>query len=928
MERPNLAIGLLGPLEVTVDGLSVDIPRGRVRALLAVLALSPRQPVSNETLAERIWADDLPANLGASLHTSVLRLRRLLGADRVVTTAGGYLLDAEVDAERFGQLLDRAADARADGEAETRLLRAALRLWRGNPFDPPLSDWLTHSERPALVDRRLAATERLADLEITAGRAAVVVPELHDLIRQHPLRESLWRRYLVALERSGRAGDALAEYQVVRAVIARELGVEPGAELRHVHLRLQAGEPLSAVSPAADHRAPPRQLPAAVGDFVGRSAGLHDLSDWLERAGPGPVVVHGAGGTGKTALVVHWAGQVRRRFDDGELFVDLRGYGPGDPVDPADALDMLLTGLAVPADQVPSGIEARAALARSVLTGRRMLVVLDNARDVEQVRPLLVGAGTVVVTSRSRLTGLADPIHRIGLDVLPSEESRTLLAERLKALEVGFDDASLTAMAELCGHLPLALTVAAERAGRYPDSPLADLIRQVRDERDRLDLLETGGDLTTSLRAVMSWSYRALDADLARLFRLLGLPPGADLGVPAAAALAGISKAAASALLDQLAEAHLLGRPRPGRFAMHDLVRVYAAEQAVAEEAPTARAEALRRLYQWYGYSGAAAHAVISVTHPISSAGPGTGVEPLGFEDEGQAMGWFATELPVLPAVVAGAQRVGLHREVCALARAVTRYYMHLSKVPAEIASMVELALSAARSAGDELAEAQLLNQYGTIYCRPGEFEQALPLFVSSYRLYRRLGNAFGEVAALGNIGFAHWHLGDLEAAADHLQQAVDAGRQHRLGVGIASTLTNLAEVHSESGRHDEAELAATEAVGLLRGAGRRLETAYAIDTLGTIETARGNPAAAAGHLARAAELFRQVGSEWDLAGVLRSLGVALRDAGDPAAARTHWDEALRLLDRSGAEDSAELSRAELRELLSAGTSRPSGRTG
>ena len=302
MERANLTIGLLGSLEVAVDGVPVDVPRGRVRALLAVLALSPGRDLNAATLAERVWDEDLPVNVRGSLHTAVMRLRRILGADRVVTTADGYLLDVPagaVDAVRFTELLDRA-EAGADPD---RLLREALALWRGTPFEPAYSDWLARTERPVLVERRLLAAERLADLEISAGGAGEVIAVLRELVQQHPLRESLWVRLLTALEAAGRPAEALAAYETVRAEVARELGVAPGAELQRLHAGLLAGTvpPVDATA-ARRSSAVPLQLPADIDDFAGRSHALRVLDEQLLRRPAGGstlIAIHGAGGSGQ-----------------------------------------------------------------------------------------------------------------------------------------------------------------------------------------------------------------------------------------------------------------------------------------------------------------------------------------------------------------------------------------------------------------------------------------------------------------------------------------------------------------------------------------------------------------------------------------------------------------------------------------------------
>ncbi|MBM7784727.1 AfsR/SARP family transcriptional regulator [Tenggerimyces flavus] len=916
MSPPAVSIGLLGPLDVRVAGDQVDVPRGRVRVLLAVLALSAGESVTADALAERIWGEHLPENVRGSLHTLVMRLRRILGADRVATSAGGYLLDVAadaVDATRFGRLLDRA-DAGAN--EERALLGEALGLWRGEPFEGTASDWLTRFEAPALVDRRLRSAERLADLDLAVGRAADVVADLRALVREQPLRESLWARLLTGLDRAGRPAEALAEYEQVRTALARELGVAPGAVLQRMQADLLDGVPLAATGTPERHPAPvpvPSQLPADVDDFAGRGQALGTLDELLARSDPPLIVVHGTGGVGKTALVVHWARRAIDAFPDGQLYLDLRGYGPGEPMEPADALDLMLRGLGVAAERLPQDADARSALLRTTLSGRRVLVVLDNARDADQVRPMLPGTGAVViVTSRSQMRGLAarEQAHRIDLDVLPAEDARAFLAERLKHQQVKCADDALAELADLCGYLPLALTVAAERAGRYPTSPLAALIDELRDERSRLDVLETGTDLSTSLRAAMSWSYRALEADAARLFRLLGLHPGTDIGAPAAAALAGADRRVAARLLDRLAETHLVGSPRPGRYAMHDLVRAYAAERVARDDPDDERDEAVRRLYRWYARTSSSAS--VAIWGPQAGE---VGLDAASFSDELQGMSWFDTERLNLVAVTVAADRVGAHADVVSLVRSMS-IYLDLSRAPVEIEPLQELALAAARADGDELAEAQILIQLGRIHDRLGRPELAQPHFESALHLLRTHGDVTGQCAALGNLAITHRAGGRYEQAISLLEQAIDLAGKHGLTDRAAASLNTLAAVYLDDHRVDDARVAITESVRLWRKAGLTLREGIAIDTLGSVHHAGGDHVLAIGSYAEAAEIFRGLSSVWWLAYTLRNAGHAQLAAGDRTAAAASWQEALRIVDELGAEGNAELSRSELLEAL------------
>lgn len=433
-----LEVRLLGDLDIRTEGRTVELTGKRLRSLFGVLAMSARAPVPAEVLGHRIWGQREPKNVRRSVQTLVVRLRGALGADAVDSSSSGYRLAVspdQIDAVRFIRLLDEARRT-SGSDDERQLLEAALALWRGTPFEGIDSDWLMEAEAPRLVEGYLAAVERRADLDMAARHCDGLVAELRELTGRYPARQALWVRLLNALDLDGRSAEALAAYELARRRLAAETGTQPGPELRRIQDRLLAADtaaargtsgPGSSTPGGSGNLLPQSPLPPDMAGFSGRSAALASLDALLPDASApsgGPIVIaviSGPGGIGKTALAVHWAHRVQDRFADGHLYVDLRGSGPRDPLDPVAALELLLGDLGLLAEETPAGLEARSALFRSRLARRRMLVMLDNARDAAQVRPLLPGATSmVVVTSRSQLRGLAAREHanRIDLNAL------------------------------------------------------------------------------------------------------------------------------------------------------------------------------------------------------------------------------------------------------------------------------------------------------------------------------------------------------------------------------------------------------------------------------------------------------------------------------------------------------------------------------
>ena len=685
----GLVVRVLGPFEVADARGPVPLTAGRLRSVLAVLAMSAGRTVSVDELATAVWGERLPGNARRSLQTYAGRLRAAFGDVGIDSGAAGFALRIEpdaVDALRFVRLLDQAA-RRPDVTAERACLAEALELWRGEPFEGIDSEWLREHQAPRLVERYLSALERRIDLDLAGGGHGDLAAELGALTARHPLRESLWVRLLVALGQAGRYADALEAYETVRARIAAELGVDPSPELRLVHADLVAGRvpAVRAAVPQTRAAVTPRQLPARVERFAGRHEALATLNalhsdDTHARSAP-VVVITGAAGVGKTTLAVRWAHQVADRFPDGQLHANLCGFGPGqeEAAEPADVLRDLLDAFNVPPERVPATVTAQASLFRSLLAGKRVLLLLDNARDADQVRPLLPSSPgcLTLVTSRNDLAGLVvtDGAHPVPLDVLSPRDARQLLEARLGRDRVAGEPDAVEAIIGSCAQLPLALAIVAARATLRPALPLAALAGELRDSHDELNVLDTG-DAATSVRAVFSWSHRVVTPDAARLFRLLGLHPGQDVSAAAAASLAALPLPRTTTLLTQLQRTNLiepaghrpLPRPRP-------------AARATPASWPTCTTPTRNGTRPCGGWSTTTCTPPTPPTGGSTRAGtrshparPADGMTGEELADQDSAIEWLRTERPALLAVSKLAADHGFDTQVWQLAWALTTF--------------------------------------------------------------------------------------------------------------------------------------------------------------------------------------------------------------------------------------------------------------
>jgi DNA-binding SARP family transcriptional activator/tetratricopeptide (TPR) repeat protein len=917
---------VLGPVEVSLAGERADTGHTPQCAVLAVLLLNTGRSVPLDVLIDRVWGEDPPRSARNLVYGYVGKLRALVarGDDPAVTLCrrqDGYRLQAEpdqVDVHRFRRLVAEAAGAATDDDRAAALLGEAVALWRG-PALAGLDSPFLNGMRVRLELERAAAVADLNDIRLRRGEHRAMVGELAGQAAASPADERLIGQLMLALYRSGQQAEALHWFEETRKYLAEQLGVDPGPELGALHAQMLRADRSLVVAPPADGRvgaATPRELPADVPAFTGRRAELAELDRLLAAraqasakelgAAGGWVaaavisVVSGTAGVGKTALALHWAHQVADWFPDGQLYVNLRGFDPGGiPVAPAEAIRGFLDSIGVPPDRIPPKADAQAGLYRSLLAGRQMLIVIDNARDEQQVRPLLPASpGSLVqVTSRGQLAGLAaaDGARLLTLDVLPEPEARQLLAARLGSSRVAAEPGAVTEIASLCACLPLALAVAAARAAARPHLPLAALADELRDSSSRLDALDTG-DPVASVRAVFSWSYQQLSPGAAEMFRLLGMHPGPDITVPAAASLVGSGQPQARRRLAELTRAHLVAEHRRGRYALHDLLRAYAAGETRDTDSDVHRNEAVARLLDHYLHSARTAALVLTPTsNPKALHPPRPGVTPEQLDTHQQAVAWFEAEHQVLAAAAALADSARSDAHAWQIPWTMLNF-LDRGGHWQEWAALQRTAVAAAVRLGDVSAQITSFRLMAAASIRLADYESALAGLMACLPLCEQAGSQADKGYVHYDLAFVAENQERYADALEHAEQALDLFQAAGHQTGQASSTNAVGWYRALLGDHQQACAILQQSLALHRQLGSRFHEACCWGGLGYAQLHLGDYAEAASSCARALGIFRELGDRLSEATVLDRVGDVHHAAGEPAQARDAWQQALDIL--------------------------------
>ena len=917
--REGLRFEVLGPMRVADGEQSRPVVGARQRIVLGALLERANQPVPAGQLVEVVWDGAPPDGAVPTLRTYVARLRRDLGpraAARILTKDNGYV--AQVEEHELDALLFEAHYRRTDSAVRAgdwsqvaEAAENALALWRGAPLVDVPSRFLHEAWLPRLEQSRLQAREWQAEAALRLGRGEQLIQPLRELTAEHPLRERFHAQLMLALYHTGRQAEALAAYQDARRVLVETLGIEPGTELRSLHAQILSGEvqpaptqPLVHEKPAQGPAAPvartvPRQLPASAQHFTGRQAEMDLLVDQIgpsaQKADSGGVIViaaiDGMAGIGKTTLAVHAAHKLAEDYPDGQLFLDLHGYTQGrQPRTPEVALDVFLHALGTPAQQIPRQLEARAALYRQRLFNTRTLIILDNASDEAQVRPLLPGGPgcLVLVTSRRRLKGL-DDAHSLPLDLLPPSDAVALLRAVAGANRFQAHDPLAGEVVALCGRLPLAVRIAGALLRHRPAWSLEYLAELLRDQHRRVPNLYDG---ERNLVTAFDLSYTSLDEQHQHLFRLLGLVPGSDIDAYAAAALQNSDPAIVSRHLGDLVDHNLLTEYAPGRYRLHDLLRAHARTLVGADPAPEREAP-LGRLLHYYAHTAQSASIAIARYPRPELDGPAPDHAPT-LPDPEAARAWLRAENSNMDAAFTHAHAQGLDGYATALAAGLAEI-LHTDGPFTRALEIHQAAAETAERLGHPAAQANSLTDLGRVRYLTGDYPGASDALTRALELYRALGHHLGEANALTDLGRVRYLIGDYPGAGEVHAQALEFYRALGNHLGEANALTDLGRVRYVIGDYPGASDALTRTLELYRALGHRHGEAYALTELGRVWQLTGDYPAAGDAHAQALELYRALGHHRGEANALSGLGCVRQLTGDYPGAGDAHTQALEL---------------------------------
>ncbi|TVT61599.1 tetratricopeptide repeat protein [Amycolatopsis rhizosphaerae] len=898
---------LLGPVELSGSDGPVRLGGPKRRAVLAALLLNANRVVSEEELLSSVWGEELPATVRGQLQMYVSQLRKLIGEPVIVRRAPGYLIEVrpgELDLDVFEEAVDRARADRQAGRpgAAAERLHDALALWRGPALGGAAGPLLAE-EGPELEERRLNILEEYFDARLATGQHAEILDELRHVAADHPFRERLQAQSMSALHQCGRTAEALEIYPRIRARLVEEQGVEPGKLLRDMQARLLRDQEavLGADQPPA--MLVPRQLPADVGRFAGRVSELARLDESVSADGApakGTVLVTGGAGVGKTTLAVHWAHQIRERFPDGQLYMNLRGFHPGGrAVPPEEAVLGFLEALSISPQQVPATAEARFGLYRSLLADKRMLIVLDNARNADQVRPLLPGTKgcLAVVTSRNPMPGLvADGACPLPLGLLSEGEAREMLDGRIDPVRLAAEPAAVEKIVTLCARLPLALAIAAARAAANPTFPLSVLADELTQAQDQLDGFDMG-DPVTDVRSVFSWSYRVLRPEAAKMFRLLGLHPGPHVTIAAAASLLGVPPREARPLLAELVRAQLITEHRPGQYGFHDLLRAYAAELARHEDAVPDRVAAAHRMFDHYLHT--AHHGRLAIRDHwrgivLPEPVPGVTVPPAG---RAEVSSWFFSEYPVLVEIIKLASVTGFDRHVWQLAHTIASAQWYSDARWLGGLDLQYRALEAAERTGDTEGRALAYRGLAVVLFSQRKPAESYKALLRAEELFAQLGKVWYQADAHSGMNTTCDRQGRFVEALRHAERALELFHEIGDTRGEAISLNDIGWSYVRQGKYDLAINYCRRAITILEGEGDDVRLGTTLDSLGYAYHNLGQYREAIVWYEQAIERYRRVRSLSYESRTLNRLGDSHLACGEKDDAARVWRLALDLLE-------------------------------